>query len=77
MLNLFSMSYNASANSIGENENDILASMNFNADNFSHYSFTITYNSKEAVTSNVVAADYAEFVSQVIDQVINEESEEE
>ena len=74
MLDLFSMNYNASGNSV-DDEGEILASMNFNGDNFSHYSFTITYNSKEAVTSDVVAADYANFRSQVVEQVINQEEE--
>lgn len=65
MLQVSSMSYNASATSVDSN-NNILAYFNFNADTYANYNFSITYRTVDAVSDADVATDFNAFKDQVV-----------
>lgn len=66
MLQVNNMNYNASASSVGAN-NEVLATFNFNADNYGNYNFNVNFNSIAAITNADVEADFVSFKTQVID----------
>lgn len=60
MLKINSMNYNGSGESLDEND-QVLASLNFNADSYSNYYFGLTFNNLDMIDSNIVRADFIEF----------------
>lgn len=71
MLQVNNMNYNATAVSVGAND-EILANFYFNADNYSNYSFSINYKSINAIADSDVAADFDAFKAQVAAAVEND-----
>ena len=64
MLQVHNMNYNASASSLGAND-EAVANFNFSADNYGNFSFNINYLTKAAITSADVMSDFAAFKTQV------------
>lgn len=60
MLRIDNMNYNASAASVDAND-DVLANMNFNADNYSNYYFNINFSDAANLLNSTVDDDFAEF----------------
>ena len=60
MLRIDNMNYNASAASV-DNNDEVLATMNFNADNFSNYYFNVNFTDPAALSDTTVDDDFAEF----------------
>lgn len=68
MLQVNSMNYNASAASVGANEEQ-LATFYFNADNYNNFSFNINFSNKTVVENADVWNDFAAFKAQVADML--------
>lgn len=69
MLKVENMNYNANAQSVDENNNEVVfASMNFNAD-MDNYYFNINFPDKAALRNAVVNSDFNEFKEMAADMV--------
>ena len=60
MLRIDNMNYNSSATSVDNNDN-VLANMNFSADNYSNYYFNINFSDAVNLTNTTVDDDFVEF----------------
>ena len=60
MLRIDNMNYNASAASVDSNDN-VKATMNFNADNYSNYYFNVNFSDVNALSDTMVDDDFIEF----------------
>ena len=71
MLKINSMNYNSSAESVNPANNEVLATMNFNADNYSNYYFNVNFTNADNLSSTTVEDDFIEFKARAAAIVAN------